>query len=76
MTSRLTHAERVLAFERLRESAGIENKHFKWPSSEVFHDPKTYLIAAIVTAIDIPRIATSGLTSRAIENIGFTMIET
>ncbi|KAJ5174959.1 uncharacterized protein N7482_000836 [Penicillium canariense] len=78
MTSRLTHAEKVLAIERLRENrTGIENKHFKWRQSvEVFRDPQTWLIAVIVTAMDIPNTAISSFTSLIIKNIGFTTKET
>jgi sugar phosphate permease len=78
MTSRLTHAEKVLAIERLRENrTGIENKHFKWRQSiEVFKDPQTYLIAIVVTAMDVPNAAVSSFTSLIIKNIGFTTKET
>ncbi|KAJ5439212.1 uncharacterized protein N7458_010210 [Penicillium daleae] len=78
MTSRLTHAEKVLAIERLRENrTGIENKHFKWCQFiEVFKDPQTYLIAIVVTAMDVPNAAVSSFTSLIIKNIGFTTKET
>lgn len=78
MTSRLTHAEKVLAIERLRENrTGIENKHFKWSQFvEVFRDPQTYLIAVVVTAMDVPNAAVSSFTSLIIKNIGFTTKET
>lgn len=78
MTSRLTHAEKVLAIERLRENrTGIENKHFKWRQSmEVFKDPQMYLIAIVVTAMDVPNAAVSSFTSLIIKNIGFTTKET
>jgi sugar phosphate permease len=78
MTSRLTHAEKVLAIERLRENrTGIENKHFKWRQFiEVFQDPQTYLIAIVVTAMDVPNAAVSSFTSLIIKNIGFTTKET
>ncbi|KAJ5212329.1 uncharacterized protein N7498_003975 [Penicillium cinerascens] len=78
MSSRLTHAEKVLAIERLRENqTGIENKHFKWRQAvEVFRDPQTYLIAVIVTAMDVPNAAISSFTSLIIKNIGFTTKQT
>lgn len=78
MTSRLTHAEKVLAIERLRENkTGIENKHFKFKQfAEAFRDPQTYLIIVIVIAMDIPNAAVSSFTSLIIENIGFTKKET
>ena len=65
MTSRLTHAEKVLAIERLRENRnGIENKHFKWRQSiEVFKDPQTYQVAIVVTAMDVPNAAVSSFTA-------------
>jgi MFS family permease len=78
MSSRLTRAEKVLAIERLRENqTGIENKHFKWRQAvEVFRDPQTYLIAVIVTALDVPNAAISSFTSLIIKNIGFTTKQT
>ena len=78
MTSRLTHAEKILAIERLRENkTGIENKHFKRAQFvEVFRDPQTYLIAIIVTAMDVPNAAISSFTSLIIKNIGFTTKQT
>lgn len=78
MTSRLTHEEKVLAIERLRENqTGIENKHFKRSQlREVFCDPQTYLIAIIVTAMDVPNAAMSSFTSLIIQNFGFTTKET
>jgi len=78
MSSRLTHAEKVLAIERLRENqTGIENKHFKWQQAvEVFRDPQTYLIIVIVTAMDVPNTAISSFTSLIIKNIGFTTKQT
>jgi len=78
MTSRLTHAEKVVAIERLRENqTGIENKHFKRSQfMEVFRDPQTYLVAIIVTAMDVPNAAMSSFTSLIIKNFGFTTKET
>ncbi|KAJ5386799.1 hypothetical protein N7509_009340 [Penicillium cosmopolitanum] len=78
MTSRLTHAEKVLAIERLRENrTGIENKHFKWHQFvEIFRDPQTYLIVIIVASMNISNAAVSSFTSLIIKNIGFTTKET
>ncbi|KAJ5962822.1 hypothetical protein N7501_007763 [Penicillium viridicatum] len=78
MTSRLTHAEKILAIERLRENqTGIENKHFKRNQFvEIFRDPQTYLIAITVTAMNVPNTATSSFTSIIIKNFGFTTKET
>ncbi|KAK9852465.1 hypothetical protein MYU51_008259 [Penicillium brevicompactum] len=78
MTSRLTHEEKILAIERLRENqTGIENKHFKRSQlNEIFRDPQTYLIAIVVTAMDVPNAAMSSFTSLIIQNFGFTTKET
>ncbi|KAJ6021785.1 hypothetical protein N7540_007289, partial [Penicillium herquei] len=78
MTSRLTHEEKILAIERLRENqTGIENKHFKWRQFiEALQDPQTYLIVVIVVAMDVPNAAISSFTSLIIENIGFTTKQT
>jgi sugar phosphate permease len=78
MTSRLTHSEKLLAIERLRENqTGIENKHFKRSQFvEIFTDPQTYLIAIIVTAMDVPNAAMSSFTSLIIKNFGYTTKQT
>ncbi|OGE58608.1 hypothetical protein PENARI_c001G11152 [Penicillium arizonense] len=78
MTSRLTHSEKLLAIERLRENqTGIENKHFKRSQfTEIFTDPQTYLIAVIVTAMDVPNAAMSSFTSLIIKNFGYTTKQT
>ncbi|KAJ5748599.1 uncharacterized protein N7511_010295 [Penicillium nucicola] len=78
MTSRLSHSEKLLAIERLRENqTGIENKHFKRSQFvEIFTDPQTYLIAIIVTAMDVPNAAMSSFTSLIIKNFGYTTKET
>ncbi|KAJ5524309.1 hypothetical protein N7513_009429 [Penicillium frequentans] len=78
MTSRLTHEEKIIAIERLRENqTGIENKHFKRSQFvEVFRDPQTYFIVVIVTAMDVPNAAVSSFTSLIIKNIGFTTKQT
>ncbi|CAL5870096.1 uncharacterized protein PFLUO_LOCUS4330 [Penicillium psychrofluorescens] len=78
MTSRLTHAEKVMAIERLRENrTGIENKNFKLKQClEVFQDPQTYFIAVIVASSNVPNAAMSSFTSLIIENFGFTTKQT
>ncbi|KAJ6171923.1 hypothetical protein N7470_000990 [Penicillium chermesinum] len=78
MTSRLTHEEKILAIERLRDNkTGIENKNFKFKQFvEVFRDPQTYLIILVVVASNIPNAAVSSFTSLIIENIGFSKKET
>ena len=47
MSSRLTHAEKIMAVERLRENnTGIENKHFKpYQFLEALRDPQVWLLA-------------------------------
>ncbi|KAI9372632.1 allantoate permease [Aspergillus egyptiacus] len=78
MKSRLSHHEKLLAIERLRENrTGIENKKFKWDQViEVFRDPQTYLITIIVTAMMVPNGAISSFSSLIIKNFGFTTKET
>ncbi|TKA28433.1 hypothetical protein B0A50_03900 [Salinomyces thailandicus] len=78
MSSRLTHAERVAAVERLRENqTGIENKHFK-PSQvlQLAKDPQAWLLALITTAASIPNGAVGSFQSILIKSFGFTDYET
>lgn len=74
MSSRLTHAEKIVAIERLRENrTGIENKHFKWKQvKECFIDPQTWLLALITIASDIPNGAISSYQATIIKNFGYT----
>jgi hypothetical protein len=78
MSSRLTHEEKLLAIERLRENrTGIENKHFKMHQfAEVFKDPQTYFIAVIVTSMNISNAAISSFSALIIKSFGFTTKET
>ncbi|KAL1962098.1 hypothetical protein VTN77DRAFT_565 [Rasamsonia byssochlamydoides] len=78
MSSRLSHDEKILAIERLRENkTGIENKHFKKEQFyEVFKDPQTYLIAVIVAAMDVPNAAGSSFSALIIQSFGFTTEQT
>ncbi|EAW18144.1 putative MFS transporter [Aspergillus fischeri NRRL 181] len=78
MASRLTHEEKLLAIERLRENrTGIENKHFKmYQFVEVFKDPQTYFIAVIVTAMNISNAAISSFSALIIKSFGYTTKET
>ncbi|RAK80486.1 putative MFS transporter [Aspergillus fijiensis CBS 313.89] len=78
MTSRLSHEEKIMAIERLRENrTGIENKQFKWNQFlEVFTDPQAYLIAIIVSARNISNAAISSFSALIIKNFGFTTKET
>ncbi|KAF7115295.1 hypothetical protein CNMCM5793_001931 [Aspergillus hiratsukae] len=78
MSSRLTHEEKLLAIERLRENrTGIENKHFKMHQfAQVFKDPQTYFIAVIVTSMSISNAAISSFSALIIKSFGFTTKET
>lgn len=78
MTSRLSHEEKILAIERVRENqTGIENKRFKIKQvKEVFQDPQTYLIIIIVTAMNISNAAISSFSSLIIKSFGFTTKQT
>ncbi|RMY01428.1 hypothetical protein D0868_08494 [Hortaea werneckii] len=78
MSSRLSHAEKVAAVERLRENqTGIENKHFK-PSQvlQLAKDPQAWLLALITTAASIPNGAVGSFQSILISSFGFTDYET
>ncbi|PYH49058.1 putative MFS transporter [Aspergillus saccharolyticus JOP 1030-1] len=78
MTSWLSHEEKIMAIERLRENrTGIENKQFKWNQFlEVFADPQAYLIAIIVAASNISNAAISSFSALIIKDFGFTTKET
>ncbi|KAF2720537.1 MFS general substrate transporter [Polychaeton citri CBS 116435] len=78
MSSRLSHAERVAAVERLRENqTGVENTKFK--PYQVWHcltDPQTYLLFIIVTAASVPNGAVGSFQSILISSFGFSDEET
>jgi MFS family permease len=78
MSSRLTHAEKIMAVERLRENnTGIENKHFKpYQFFATFKDPQVYLLAYITTAASIPNGAVGSFQSVLISSFGFTPKQT
>ena len=78
MSSRLSHAERVAAVERLRENqTGIENVHFKWYQVlQLMRDPQAWLLAFITTAASIPNGAVSSFQSILIKSFGFTDYQT
>lgn len=78
MSSRLSHAEKVMAVERLRENnTGIENKHFKpYQFYEALRDPQVWLLAYITTAASIPNGAVGSFQSVLIKSFGFTEKET
>lgn len=74
MSSRLSHAEKIIAVERLRENnTGIENKHFKpYQLVEALRDPQVWLLAYITTAASIPNGAVSSFQSVLISSFGFS----
>ena len=68
MTSRLSHDEKILAIERLRENmTGIENKEFK-PAQmwEALMDWQTWGICLIVICANIPNGAVSSFQATII----------
>lgn len=74
MKSRLSHAEKVMAVERLRENqTGIENKHFKRHQAiECLKDPQVLLMSLITIAASIPNGAVSSFQSILISSFGFS----
>lgn len=69
MTSRLSHDEKVVAIERVRENqTGIENKHLK-PKQilETIRDPQTWMLSLIIITSNIPNGAVSSFSSIIIE---------
>lgn len=78
MSSRLSHAEKVTAIERVRENnTGIENKHFKpGQVAECFRDPQVLLLSLITIAASIPNGAVSSFQSILISSFGFTNEQT
>jgi sugar phosphate permease len=78
MSSRLSHAEKIMAVERLRENnTGIENKHWKnYQFMEALRDPPVWLLAFITTGASIPNGAVSSFQSVLIKSFGFTNKET
>lgn len=73
MSSRLTHSEKIMAIERLRENkTGIENKHFKpQQAMECLRDPQVWLISIITIAGSIPNGAIGSFQSILIKSFGF-----
>ncbi|ORY01750.1 major facilitator superfamily transporter [Clohesyomyces aquaticus] len=74
MSSRLSHAEKVMSVERLRENnTGIENKHFKpYQFLEALRDPQVWLLAYITTGASIPNGAVGSFQSVLIKSFGFS----
>ncbi|ETN42385.1 uncharacterized protein HMPREF1541_01539 [Cyphellophora europaea CBS 101466] len=78
MKSRLSDAEKIFIINRVRgNETGIENKHLKWAQvKEVFVDIRTWLIALIVIATNVPNGAVSSFQSIIISSFGFDEYET
>lgn len=74
MSSRLSHAEKVVAVERVRENnTGVENKHFKFHQAvEVLRDPQVLLLCLITIAASVPNGAVSSFQSLIISSLGFS----
>lgn len=79
MTARgLTHAERVLAIERVRANqTGIENKRFKWHQARecLIGDPQTWVLALLTVASSVPNGAVSSYQGTIIKGFGYTSKE-
>lgn len=69
MSSRLTHDEKVVAIERLRDNkTGIENTTFKVQQMmETIMDPRTWLIIVIILAGNVPTGASGTYSSTLIK---------
>lgn len=78
MSSRLSHAEKVMAIERVRENhTGIENKHLKpYQIIECLRDPQVLLLSLITIAGSVPNGAVSSFQSILIKSFGFTNEQT
>ncbi|RJE19347.1 Allantoate [Aspergillus sclerotialis] len=74
MSSRLSHAEKVIAVERLRENnTGIENKRFKLHQAlECIRDPQVLLLCLITIAASVPNGAVGSFQSIIINSLGFS----
>ncbi|KAF1960850.1 allantoin permease [Byssothecium circinans] len=70
----LSHAEKIVAIERLRENnTGIENKHVKWYQFvETLRDPQVWILAYVTTAASIPNGAVGSFQSVLISSFGFS----
>jgi len=78
MSSRLSHAEKVGAVERLRENnTGIENKHWKWYQfRECLLDPQTWLLFFITVCASVPTGALTSFGSILTKSFGYTNLQT
>lgn len=74
MSSRLTHAEKIAAIERVRENnTGIENKQFKLNQVvECLRDPQVLLLCFITIAASVPNGAVGSFQSIIISSLGFS----
>ncbi|ETN38213.1 uncharacterized protein HMPREF1541_06244 [Cyphellophora europaea CBS 101466] len=72
--TRLSHAEKIVAIERLRANqTGIENKHFKPTQAlECLRDPQTWLISITTIASNVPNGAVSSYQATLIRGFGFS----
>jgi MFS family permease len=78
MKSRFSNAEKLFIINRIRgNETGIENKSLKGPQvKEVFLDIRTWIIALIVIATNVPNGAVSSFQSIIISGFGFDEYET
>lgn len=74
MSSRLSHAEKIMAIERIRgNNTGIENKHFKpYQILECLRDPQILLLTLLTIAGSVPNGAVSSFQSIVISSLGFS----
>ncbi|KAJ6114448.1 MFS general substrate transporter [Penicillium sp. IBT 16267x] len=78
MSSRLSHAEKIMAIERIRaNNTGIENKHFKPDQvAECLRDPQILLLSLLTIAGSVPNGAVSSFQSIVISSLGFSNEQT
>ncbi|RDW80905.1 MFS transporter-18 [Coleophoma crateriformis] len=78
MKSRLSHAEKILAIERLRENrTGIENKTFKPAQAlECLTSPYAWLIALHTASSNVSNGAVSSYQATIIKGLGYSSKET
>ncbi|KAK8198629.1 hypothetical protein M8818_006496 [Zalaria obscura] len=78
MKSRLSHAEKIGALERIRENqTGVENKHFKLSQVvECFKDPQTWLLSLITISSNVPNGAVSSFQATIIKSFGYNSKQT
>ena len=76
--ARLTHAEKVLAVERVRgNQTGIENKRWKRGQAiECARDPQTWLLAVMEVSSSVPNGAVSSYQATIIKSFGYSSEQT